>query len=174
MSLFSVMWKGKLFQLAPDFFIREEFGKKILTYPDRVKLTNEAVAKGKRINDAGRVGTHLPERLGKEAGAEQILKNILPVKCLEHEDLVESTEGYYPKVTKAGEKVFFESDFDGMPPILGYNETKTIPEGEVLVTIEETGHPLVAVRQVGQGHVLAYTSDPAPHWGTEFCLLGAL
>jgi len=55
-----------------------------------------------------------------------------------------------------------------MPPILGYNETKVIPDGKVLVTIEETGHPLVAVRKFGKGNVLAYTSDPAPHWGLNF------
>jgi uncharacterized membrane protein len=71
-------------------------------------------------------------------------------------------------VTDAGKKIFFESDFEGMPPILGYNETRTIPEGEVLVTIEETEHPLVAVRKVGKGKVMVYTSDPAPHWGLNF------
>jgi uncharacterized membrane protein len=76
--------------------------------------------------------------LGKGGWGRTAFKNVLPVECLEHEDLVESTEGYYPKITEAGKSVFFESDFEGMPPLLGYNQTKTIPEGEVLVTIEET------------------------------------
>jgi uncharacterized membrane protein len=31
-----------------------------------------------------------------------------------------------------------------------------------------TGDPLLAVRAFGQGRVLAYTSDPAPHWGLNF------
>lgn len=92
----------------------------------------------------------------------------MPVECLEYEDLVKSTEGFYPGITPAGKKVFFEPDFEGMPPILGYNETRVIPEGEVLVTIKETGHPLFAVRKVGKGNVLVFTSDPAPHWGLNF------
>jgi len=159
--------EGKLFQLAPDFFIREEFGKKILTYPDRVRLTNEAVERGKGLMMLGGWYSFTGE-LGKGGWGRTKFKNVLPVGCLEYEDLVESTEGYYPKVTKAGSKVFFESDFKGIPPILGYNQTNPIPEGDVLISIEGTGHPLVAVREIGKGHVLAYTSDPAPHWGLNF------
>ena len=159
--------EGKLFQLAPDFFNREEFGKKVLTFPDRVRLTIDAVKKGKGLMMLGGWYSFNGE-LGKGGWGRTKFRDVLPVECLDHEDLVESTEGYYPKVTETGKKVFFESDFDGMPPILGYNQTKAIAEGEVLVTIEETGHPLVAVRQVGKGLVLAYTSDPAPHWGLNF------
>ena len=55
-----------------------------------------------------------------------------------------------------------------MPPILGYNKTIPIPEGRVLLKVKETGDPLVAVRTYGRGRVLAYTSDPAPHWGCNF------
>ena len=146
--------EGKLFQLAPDFFIREEFGKKILTYPDRVRLTNEAVERGKGLMMLGGWYSFTGE-LGKGGWGRTKFKNVLPVGCLEYEDLVESTEGYYPKVTKAGSKVFFESDFKGIPPILGYNQTNPIPEGDVLISIEGTGHPLVAVREIGKGRVLA-------------------
>ena len=55
-----------------------------------------------------------------------------------------------------------------MPPFLGYNKTLPIPEGKVLIKVKETGDPLVAVRTFGRGHVLAYMSDPAPHWGCNF------
>jgi hypothetical protein len=34
---------ARLFQLAPSFFDREKFGTKILTFPDRIRLTLEAV-----------------------------------------------------------------------------------------------------------------------------------
>jgi uncharacterized membrane protein len=43
-----------------------------------------------------------------------------------------------------------------------------IPEGRVLLRVKDTGDPLVAVRPYGRGHVLAYMSDPAPHWGCNF------
>jgi uncharacterized membrane protein len=62
----------------------------------------------------------------------------------------------------------FGEGFQDIPPILGYNQTLQIPEGKVLIRVKETGDPLVAVRQVGKGKVLAYTSDPAPHWGLNF------
>ena len=159
--------EGKLFQLAPDFFVPGETGKKVLVYPDRVRLTVEAVFAGKGIMMLGGWYSFSGE-LGKGGWGRTKFKNILPVECLGHEDLVESTEGFHPTLTPAGKEVFFESDFEGMPPILGYNETKVIPDGEILVTIEETGHPLVAVRKAGKGKVLAFTSDPAPHWGLNF------
>lgn len=159
--------EGKLFQLAPGFFIKEKFGKEILTFPDRIKLTTEAVKKGKGLMMLGGWYSFTGE-LGKGGWGRTNLKHILPVECLNHEDLVESTEGYYPKVTEEGKKTFFESEFDKIPPILGYNQTKIIPEGKILLTIEETGDPLLALRKVGKGNILAYTSDPAPHWGLNF------
>jgi len=59
-------------------------------------------------------------------------------------------------------------DFNTMPPILGYNKTLLIDEGDVLLYVKETNDPLLAVRDYGQGRVLTYTSDPAPHWGCNF------
>ena len=38
--------EGKLFQLAPNFFDRTKFGKEVLTFPDRVRLTIDAVKAG--------------------------------------------------------------------------------------------------------------------------------
>ncbi len=40
---------AKLFQLAPGFFDRSQFGKKVLTFPDRVRLTVDAVRAGKSV-----------------------------------------------------------------------------------------------------------------------------
>ncbi len=39
--------EAKNFQLAPSFFDRRKFGTAILTFPDRVRLTVEAVHQGK-------------------------------------------------------------------------------------------------------------------------------
>jgi uncharacterized membrane protein len=155
--------EGKLFQLAPDFFDKEEFGKRIITYPDRVRLTIDAVKKeGKGLMMLGGWYSFTGEN-GKGGWGRTFFRDVLPVKCLDFEDLVESTEGYYPEVTEEGKSVFGKS-FKNIPPILGYNQTLPIPEGQVLINVKETGDPLVAVRKVGKGSVLAYTSDPAPHW----------
>ena len=158
--------EGKLFQLNPDFFNREEFGKKILTYPDRLRLTLDAVKAGKGLMLLGGWYSFTGE-IGKGGWGRTILREAIPVKCLDFEDLVESTEGYYPEVTPEGRRVFGDSLGD-IPPILGYNQTTEIPEGKVLLRVKETGDPLLAVRQLGKGKVLAYTSDPAPHWGLNF------
>ena len=83
--------EGKLFQLNPDFFNREEFGKKILTYPDRLRLTLDAVKAGKGLMLLGGWYSFTGE-IGKGGWGRTILREAIPVKCLDFEDLVESTE----------------------------------------------------------------------------------
>jgi len=100
-------FEGKLLQLAPDFFDRKEFGKGILTFPDRARLIVEAVKKGKRCMFLGGWYSFTGE-IGKGGWGRTLLRDILPVKCLPTEDLVESTEGYFPKLTKKGKKSFKE------------------------------------------------------------------
>lgn len=160
-------FEGKLFQLSPEFFDRKKFGKSILTFPDRVKLTTEAVRNGKSMMFMGGWYSFTGEN-GKGGWGRTFLEDILPVKCLDFEDLVESTEGYFPEITDKGKNVFENLILEDIPPILGYNQTKEIDDGDVLVRVKETGDPLVAVKQYGKGKVLAYTSDPAPHWGLNF------
>ncbi|MFI5387859.1 MAG: glutamine amidotransferase, partial [Fimbriimonadales bacterium] len=147
---------AKLFQLAPGFFDRSKFGKSVLTFPDRIRLTVEAANAGKRFMFLGGWYSFTGE-LGKGGWGRTRLREILPVACLDFEDLVESTEGFSAKSTAF--------DLEGLPPILGYNQTTPVPEGKVIATWTETGDPMVALRQTGSGRVLAYTSDPAPHWG---------
>lgn len=160
-------FEGKLFQLSPDFFDRKKFGHGILTFPDRIRLTIEAVHDGLGVMFLGGWYSFNGEA-GKGGWGRTRLKEILPVKCLDHEDLVESTEGYFPKVTEQGRDAFGSLDLGEMPPILGYNQTLEIEEGKILMRVDETGDPLVAVRRYGKGKVMAYTSDPAPHWGLNF------
>ena len=160
-------FEGKLLQLAPDFFDRKKFGKGILTFPDRARLIVEAVKKGKRCMFLGGWYSFTGE-IGKGGWGRTLLKDILPVQCLPTEDLVESTEGYFPQLTKKGKKALKKLDLTDIPPILGYNETISIPEGKVLMTFKETGHPMLVTRKVGKGKTLAYTSDPAPHWAANF------
>jgi uncharacterized membrane protein len=106
--------------------------------------------------------------MGKGGWGRTRLREVLPVRCLDHEDLVESTEGFDAELTAAGERFFKAVNLRTMPPLLGYNKTTPIPEGRVLLEVRDTGDPLLAVRSCGRGRVLAYMSDPAPHWGCNF------
>lgn len=160
-------FEGKLFQLAPDFFDRKKFGKGVLTFPDRTRLLVEAVKNGKHAMFLGGWYSFTGE-LGKGGWGRTLLREILPVKCLPTEDLVESTEGYFPKITPKGTKQFAHLDFSTIPPILGYNETIPLDGSDVLMIFKETGHPLLVTREVEKGRVLAFTSDPAPHWAANF------
>jgi uncharacterized membrane protein len=158
---------AKLFQLAPAFFDRTRFGKGPLTFPDRVRLTLEAVRSGKGLLLLGGWYSFTGE-MGKGGWGRTRLAELLPVRCLETEDLVESTEGFSPRATPAGRSFFRGLDLRTMPPLLGYNRTRRRAGGRVLLEVAETGDPLLAVRPFGKGRVLAFTSDPAPHWGCNF------
>ena len=158
---------AKLFQLDPHFFDREKFGRKILTFPDRIRLTVDAVRDGKGAMFLGGWYSFTGE-MGKGGWGRTRLAELLPVRCLDYEDLVESTEGFTARLTDDGRAAFAGVDIESMPPILGYNKTLRRPEGTVLVEVRETGDPLVAMSDSGKGRVLVYTSDPAPHWGCNF------
>jgi uncharacterized membrane protein len=158
---------AKLFQLAPNFFDRTKFGKKPLTFPDRLRLTLDAVSAGKGIMLLGGWYSFTGE-VGKGGWGRTLLRDLLPVLCLDYEDLVESTEGFSAEATDPGKKFFGKIHFRTMPPILGYNKTLPKKEGRILLKVKETGDPLLAVRGYGKGRVLAYMSDPAPHWGCNF------
>ena len=158
---------AKLFQLAPNFFEREKFGKEVLTYPDRTRLIVEAVNAGKHMMFLGGWYSFTGE-IGKGGWGRTRLKEILPLECLMTDDLVESTEGFVPELTEEGKKLMGELDELNWPPILGYNQTIDIQTADILMRFKETGDIALAIQQFGQGKVLAYTSDPAPHWGLNF------
>lgn len=158
---------AKLFQLAPSFFDREKFGTKVLTFPDRIRLTGEAVRRGKGIMFLGGWYSFSGEH-GKGGWGRTQLREILPVRCLEFEDLVETTEGFRARATSIGKKLYKGIDLAKMPPLLGYNKTVPKEDVEILITIQETGDPLAALGRFGKGRVFAFTSDPAPHWGCNF------
>jgi uncharacterized membrane protein len=156
--------EGKLFQLAPNFFDRSKFGKDVLTFPDRVRLTIDAVKAGKGLMLLGGWYSFTGEQ-GKGGWGRTLLKGVMPVTCLDHEDLVESTEGFHPRATVLGRERFAGIELDGCPPILGYNQVRVRPGAELLLELAETGDPLVVLGREGAGRILCYTSDPAPHWG---------
>jgi len=159
--------EAKNFQLHPGFFDRQRLGTTVLTFPDRVRLTVDAVQAGKRVMFLGGWLSFTGE-MGKGGWNRTRLREILPVQCLEYEDLIESTEGFMARASQTGASAFKGIEFDHFLPILGYNKVTPRAECKTLVTVKETDDPLVAVGQFGKGKTLAYMSDPAPHWGCNF------
>lgn len=155
----------KNFQLAPQFFDRKVFGAGIITYPDRIRLTVEAVAAGLRVMFLGGWLSFTGE-MAKGGWGRSRLAEILPVGCLTTEDLIESTEGF--RATLADPDFLPGVDLGSMPPILGYNRTLPRDGAMIHAVVKETGDPLVATMAHGAGAALAYMSDPAPHWGCNF------
>lgn len=158
--------EAKNFQLAPSFFDRKKFGTQILTFPDRVRLTVEAIQNGMSAMFLGGWLSFTGE-MGKGGWNRTQLAKVLPVTCLDYEDLIESTEGF-TAVKAVGTQKFSNIDFGSFPPILGYNKTLPREDCEIILQVKETDDPLVSVGQFGKGQVLAYMSDPAPHWGCNF------
>lgn len=159
--------EAKNFQLSPGFFDRKQFGTQILTFPDRVRLTVDAVRQGKGVMFLGGWLSFTGE-MGKGGWNRTQLREVLPVRCLDFEDLIESTEGYTAQATVKGQETFASLDFGTFPPILGYNRTLPREGCETLLAVKETGDPLLAIGSFEKGRTLAYMSDPAPHWGCNF------
>ncbi|MCB0665080.1 MAG: hypothetical protein KDC80_04625 [Saprospiraceae bacterium] len=156
---------AKLFQLSPAFFDRQRFGEKPLTFPDRIRLSIEALQGGTHFMFLGGWYSFTGE-MGKGGWGRTRIKEMLPVSCLEIEDLVESTEGFH--LEALGNWDSERTALVDCPPILGYNLVKRKPDADVLLRFKETGDPALALATFGKGRSLAFMSDPAPHWGLNF------
>lgn len=159
--------EAKNFQLHPQFFNRHLFGTKVLTFPDRAKLTVEAVKSGVHMMFLGGWLSFNGEQ-GKGGWGRTPLAEILPVECLDVDDLRESTEGFRVEAVGRGHPILKGVTLGRMPPILGFNRVRPREGCPVLARWRDEGDPAIAVGQFGKGRVLAYTSDPAPHWGCNF------
>jgi uncharacterized membrane protein len=159
--------EAKCFQLAPSFFDRSKFGKQVLTFPDRVRLTVQAVEDGLSAMFLGGWLSFNGET-GKAGWGRTMLRNILPVECLETDDIRESTEGFAAEACDRRHPILAGVDLSAMPPVLGYNRVKERKGCPVLARWRGEGDPMLAVGQFGKGRTLAHTSDPSPHWGCNF------
>ena len=153
--------EAKNFQLHPQFFNRHLFGTKVLTFPDRVRLTVEALHAGTHMMFLGGWLSFNGE-MGKGGWGRTPMRSILPCECLEVEDLRESTEGFVAEAEIPEHPLLKDVDLSTMPPVLGFNRVKPRPGCDVVATWKGEGHPAIAVGQFGRGRVLAYTSDPRP------------
>lgn len=90
------------------------------------------------------------------------LADILPVECLTVDDRIEKPEGVVPETR---DHSIFNDIPKEWPHFLGYNKTISLKDSQTLATIN--GDPFIAAKEVGKGKSLVFTSDMAPHWGSE-------
>ncbi|MFN8630485.1 MAG: glutamine amidotransferase [Chloroflexota bacterium] len=94
------------------------------------------------------------------------VEDVLPVTISAFDDRVETTAGAAVSVV-AGDHDVLAGIPAAWPQFLGYQRLEPKPGAEVLATVGE-GDPLITVWQVGEGRSMAFASDLAPHWGTDF------
>lgn len=87
---------------------------------------------------------------------------VLPVTMITGDDRVEVPQG--ATVAATGEHPL-AALLEGAPQLLGYNEVQVRDDATLVATVDED--PLLAVREVGEGRSLAWTSDIGPHWCPE-------
>jgi uncharacterized membrane protein len=159
----------KCLMLHPDFFTRAKWGDKPVTFPDRFDLLKNWINEGGHFHMNGGWYSFTGE-LGKGGWRRSRLHNVFPVECLEHDDLIESTDGYKVRCNKPEHPVVAGIDWSAIPPLLGFNETKIKSDATSLVDIKngESWHPLFAFRNFGDGVVSGWMTGASPHWGINF------
>lgn len=159
--------EAKCFHLYPNFFDRSQRENRVITFPDRLVSVKNWIKNGGGLMMLGG-WLSFSGALGKGGWGRSMLAEALPVNCLPTEDLVESSAGFTAEVVVPDHPVVKGLPWKSFPPIFGYNEVTAKADGQVLVRVKETGHPLLVVGDYGSGRILAYMSDPSPHWGLNF------
>ncbi len=155
----------KCLMLHPDFFNRNRWKGRSVTFPDRLAILTEWVRGGGHFHMLGGWYSFGGE-IGKGGWGRSIFHEVLPVVCREGDDLIESTAGYV--VRAAGAHPVLEGiDPATMPPILGFNETTLRDGADAILEVEhrDRWYPLLAAQAVGEGKASAFTTSASPHWG---------
>ncbi len=158
----------KCLMLHPDFFNRGKW-EQYVTFPDRFNILRRWIEAGGHFHMNG--GWYsFGGQLGKGGWGRSLFRDILPVECLESDDLLESTEGLPVRVALKDHPVVQGLDFQTLPPLLGFNETRRRDECDTIVEIQfaDRWYPLLAARVLGRGRVTAWTTGASPHWGVNF------
>jgi uncharacterized membrane protein len=150
----------------PEFYMPSEWGKTI-AMPNRLKSIKDFVNDGGGLIMAGSWFT-FSGRYGRGGWQNTPVAEILPVKILNGDDRVESPEGAKVKVLNSKHPIMRDIPWEDCPPFLGYNKTLPKENAEILATIGENNDPFIAIWEYGNGRVMAFTSDPCPHWGINF------
>lgn len=161
--------EARCFCLHPDFFDRDKYGREVVTFPDRLKFLARQVEAGKGlIFMGGWLG--FSGHMEKGGWRRCSISNWLPFGCLPGDDLVETSEGFSVEAVEPGHPAVAGLPVNTIPPLLGYNEIVPRPGFRTLLTVAETGHPLLGVSDHGKGRMVTYASDPVPHWGMNLML----
>lgn len=159
--------------LNPAFFANQ-FDRKYVTFPDRFDLLRNWIKGGGHFHMNGgwfSYGGHQGYgRWGRCSWQKDTAERVLPVDCLETDDLIESTASFEVRTVDESHSSVQGIDWSTVPPILGFNETRPAPGGTVIAEIRNgsTWYPLLAERLVGNGRTTAWTTSASPHWGVNF------
>ncbi|GAA6123975.1 glutamine amidotransferase [Bifidobacterium psychraerophilum] len=140
--------------LPPAVFVGQQ------RFPNRLKLLEQWVISGGNLM---MVGGYLSFQgiEGKANYHNSPIEQLLPVTMQTGDDRVESPEGLHPRVEN---NEFFTGIDDEWPCILGYQSVRPKDDSDLILSVEETGDPLLVVGRYGQGRTAAFTSDMGPHW----------
>ena len=140
--------------LHPDTFSRSQ------RMPNRCNLIRDYVNQGGAFLMIGGYmvfsGVDAKAKYGQTA-----VKDVLPVKCLDTDDLMEHPEGVTPVLLH--DHPALKNVPKDWPHFLGYNKTLPVEGCDVVMTIE--GDPFIAFGDFGKGRAGMFASDCAPHWG---------
>jgi uncharacterized membrane protein len=159
--------------LNPSFFT-DQFRSKYVTFPDRFEILKDWIKNGGHFHMNGgwfSFGGHQGYgRWGRSSWQKDTTEIVLPVACLEGDDLIESTASFEVRTSDQKHPAVQGIDWSTVPPILGFNETRPSPGGKVIVEIRHGNrwYPLLAERRLGSGRTTAWTTGASPHWGVNF------
>lgn len=96
--------------------------------------------------------------------ARTAVADVLPVTMLESDDRVEAPQGAPIALDHPAHPVAagWAERIGSAPTLLGYNLVQPREDATVVATVG--GDVLIAVREVGAGRSLVWTSDIGPHW----------
>ena len=159
----------KCLMLHPDFFNRAKWNDDYITFPDRFDLLRQWVADGGHFHMNGGWLSFSGE-LGKGGWGRSRFADLLPVECLTGDDLIESTAGYKVRCSNPDHSAIKGIDWNTVPPLLGFNETKAKENADTIVEIQNQGfwYPLLAENPYKQGRVSCWMTGASPHWGINF------
>jgi len=133
--------------------------------PDRVSVIADYVRQGgSLIMVGGWVDFQGFQAKGNYHGSA--IEEVLPVNISETDDRIETTQGAAVEIIE-GDHPVLRGIPRTWPQFLGYQRVFPKKESRVLATVGGRD-PLIVVGQAGKGRSMAFTSDLAPHWGTEF------
>lgn len=136
--------------------------------PNRLVLLHDWVKRGGGLMMAGGYNS-FQGMMGTARYHDTPIEECLPVTCSPFPDGLEAPEGLAPQVV-AKHPIVKGLD-QSWPPVLGLNKVilNSGDDCQLLTAATYRGkqHPLLAVRQFGEGRTLAWMSDIGPHWMSQ-------